>query len=151
VPGPLSPDPAAAALASQNALPIVPSVADKIVAAGTYVANTGLVTAAPMLNSVVPGSNPSGAGGIEVSLLGDGILVIVQALQVHSWFDRDKWGIWLIIALATAICLVLWHDDLRKGALNAAGTAYKTFSSFGPLNKLGVLSGQTDPPGQSPA
>lgn len=101
----------------------------------------------------MPGSNPVGAGGIEVSLLGQGILVFVQALQVHSWFDRDKWGVWVILGLSLGVCLLLWHDgdNLAKGVVNGAGTAYQAFSSFGPLNKLGILSGQTNPPGQSPA
>jgi hypothetical protein len=165
MPGPLAPNPAPvapltptaiagaqAAAATQAALPITPSVADKLVSAGMYAGNTALVTGAPMMGSVLPGANPTGAGGIEVSILGDGILVCVQALQVHRWFDREKWGIYVIIGLSIIFCLLLWHspDDWQRGVLNACGAAFKAFGSFGPLSKLGILSGQTEPPGMSP-
>lgn len=99
----------------------------------------------------MPGANPTGAGGIEVGLLGQGFLVIVQAFQVFDWFDRDKWGVWMILVLSIVVCLLLWRDDLQKGVVNAAGAAWQGFSAFGPLSKLGVLSGQTMPAGQSPA
>ncbi len=128
-------------------LPITPSVADKVTAAGTWATNTALVTGAPALGSFIPGANPTGAGGVEITLLGDGILVVVQALQTLSFrghrFNRERYGIWVIIVLGLAVCLLLWgNTDFQKGIVNAAGTIWRSFSSFGPMSKLGVLGGQ---------
>lgn len=128
-------------------LPITPSVADKVTAAGTWAANTAVTTAAPAMGSFIPGANPTGAGGIEIAMLGDGILVFVQALQTLSIkgrrFNREKYGIWVIIALGLAVCWLLWANvDHQKAVVNGAGTIWRAFSSFGPMSKLGVLGGQ---------
>lgn len=121
--------------------PITPSVSDKLTAAGTYMANTAVVTAAPLMGQQV---NPTGAGGIEVSLIGDGITTIIQALKQHHWYDQNRYAVWTCILIAIAVCILLWHDDLRKGALNAMGAMYKAASNYGPLNKLGVLGPGSD-------
>lgn len=124
---------------------MAPKLSDKITSGLTYAGTTGAITAAPFMNSVMPGINPHNVGGPEVSILGDGILVFIQALQVHRWYDRNKWGIWSIILLSTIICLAIWwHEDPIKGILNTFATMTKAFQAFGPLSKLGVLAGQTE-------
>lgn len=144
--------------AAQAALPITPSVADKITSGGVWATNTAVTTLAPAVGSMVPGVNPSGAGGWEVAALGNGVLVIVQAMQTLEFrghkFDRDRWGPWVIVVLGLAICWLLWVlvptwlgvqlDALtvQKGVLNGFGTIYNSFQAFGPLSKLGVLAGQ---------
>lgn len=125
---------------------IAPRVSDKITAGLTYAAGTAVVAAAPLANQINPQINPHNVGGPEVGILGDGILVFVHALQPFKWFDRNRWGIVLIIILAFAVCIALWiHDDPVKGVLNGFATATKAFQAFGPLSKLGVLAGQTEP------
>lgn len=158
---PLSPTGVAgakAAAATQAALPITPSIADKVTSAAVWVANTGLTTMAPAANNVVPGVNSTGAGGWEVAALGNGVLAIVQASQTLSFrghkFDRDRWGPWIIIALGLGVCWFLWiwvpnqlgtpldAAMIQKGLLNGFATIYNGFQAFGPLSKLGVMSGQ---------
>lgn len=149
---------AKAAATTQASLPITPSVADKITSAGVWAANTLGTTLAPAANNVIPGANPSGAGGWEVAALGNGVLVIVQATQTLEFrghkFDRDRWGPWIIVVLGLLICwlLYIWVPTwvgaqvdaltIQKGVLNGFGTIYNSFQAFGPLSKLGVMSGQ---------
>lgn len=149
---------AKAAAATQASLPITPSIADKVTSAAMWVTNTGLTTMAPTANSMVPGVNQSGAGGWEVAALGNGVLAIVQGFQTLSFrghrFDRDRWGPWIIIILGLAICWFVWiwvpnqtgeplsAQMIQKGILNGFATIYNGFSAFGPLSKLGVMSGQ---------
>lgn len=122
--------------------PIVSNNADKIVAAGTYAFNTALVAGAPALNNLNPNINPSNAGGLAVSFIGDGVTTIVQALKMHSWFKQNTWAVWTCIALSILICFILyglWLDNPEQGVLNALGSMYKAATNYAPLNKLGVL------------
>src|SRR5678815_1842274 len=87
-----------------NVTPVVPlqpapSTADKVMAGATIAGNTALVTAAPLLSSVNPAMNPSNAGGIAVSLIGNGITCIVQAIAVQDWFNDHKYAVWACICL----------------------------------------------------
>jgi len=128
-------------------------VSDKLVAAGTYGFNTALIAGAPALNNLNPNINPSNAGGIAVSLIGDGITTVVQALKMHSWFKQNVWAVWVCIGLACLICGVLYIVMLHnpeQGVLNALGAMYKAASNYAPLNKLGVLPSGTDVPPPTP-
>lgn len=122
-------------------MPVTPKTSDKVVAAGMYLANTGIVAGAPLLNNLNPNINPSNAGGIAVSMIGDGITTIVQGLRMFDWFDDHKYAVWACIALSIIVCmgLYLWalHNP-EQGVLNSLGSMYKAWSNYGPLNKLGV-------------
>jgi hypothetical protein len=161
---------AQSAAVTQAALPITQSLSDKITSGLILGANTGLTTVAPALGTVIPGANPTGAGGWEVAALGNGVLTFVQAFQTIQirrgkgrqhrtiWsFDRDRWGPWIIIVLGLAVCWFLWvwvpsvtgepvsAATIQKGVLNGFGTIYNAFQAFGPWSKLGVMSGQIRP------
>lgn len=158
---------AQAAAVTQASLPIAPSLADKLTSGAILAANTGLTTVAPALGNMIPGANPTGAGGWEVAALGNGVLTFVQAFQTLEirrgkgrkkrtvWrFNRDRWGPWVIIILGLFVCWLLWvwvpsvtegtvsAAAIQKGVLNGFGTIYNAFQAFGPWSKLGVMSGQ---------
>jgi hypothetical protein len=158
---------AKAAAATQASLPIASSLADKVTSGAILAFNTGLTTAAPALGTMLPGANPTGAGGWEVAALGNGVLTVVQAFQTLEirrgqgrkkrtvWrFNRDRWGPWVIIMLGLIVCWFLWvwvpsqtgepltASMIQKGVLNGFGTIYNAFQAFGPWSKLGVMSGQ---------
>jgi hypothetical protein len=120
-----------------------PSTSDKVVAGATLAGNTALITAAPLLNNINPSINPSGAGGLAVSMIGNGILCIVQAFAVQDWFDDHKWAVWACILGACIICGILYIGilhDVEKGVLNALGAMYQAASNYGPLRQLGVFN-----------
>lgn len=130
--------------------PITERVSDKVVAAGMYVGNTALVTAAPALGNDI---NPSHAGGLAVSLIGDGITTIVQALKMHGWYKQNVWAVWTCIILSIVICIgVFWIvlGNPEQAILNAFGAMYKAATNYAPLNKLGVLAAGTDVPPPNP-
>lgn len=149
---------AQAAAATQAALPIVASQADKITSAGVWAANTIGTTLAPAAQSINPNLNPTGAGGWEVAAIGNGMLCIVQAFQGLSFrghkFPRDSLGPWIIVIGCMMFCAIIWiwvpilingTPDLaliQKGVINGLGSIYNGFQAFGPLSKLGVMSGQ---------
>lgn len=127
--------------------PMAASTTDKVLSATTYAMNTALITGAPALNNLNSNINPHNAGGIAVTLIGDGITTIIQALKMHKWFDQNRYAIWMCILLSLIICTILYivllHDP-EQGVLNALGAMYKAASNYGPLNKLGVLGSGTD-------
>lgn len=149
---------AQAAAATQAALPIVTSKADKAVALGTWALNTAGTSLAPAASSINPSLNPSGAGGWEVAAIGNAMLCLVQAFQSISIrghkFPRDGLGPWIIFFGSVGVCVLIWilvplwvsgTLDLvlmQKGIINGLASFYNGFQAFGPLSKLGVMSGQ---------
>lgn len=149
---------AQAAAATQASLPIVASKADKAVALGTWAINTAGTSLAPAASSMNPNLNPSGAGGWEVAAIGNAMLCLVQAFQGISIrghkFPRDGLGPWIIFFGSVGVCVLLWilvplwvngSVDLaliQKGIINGLASFYNGFQAFGPLSKLGVMSGQ---------
>lgn len=130
-----------------TALKVAPTTGEKVAAGGILALNTGIITAAPLLNNINPNINPSNAGGIAVTLIGNGILVLVQALAAQEWFDDVKLGVWACIVFSIVICgglyiMLLGNPEL--GVLNSLGTMYQASSGYGPLNKLGVFSRGSD-------
>jgi hypothetical protein len=113
------------------------------VAGAALALNTAVVTGAPLLNNLNPAINPSNAGGIAVTLIGNGILTIVQAVAIQEWFDDHHLAVWLCIALACIICGVLYGiilNDPEKGVLNALGSMYTAAGNYGPLKNWGVFN-----------
>lgn len=131
-----------------NVTPSVPltpaqSTSDKVMAATTLAGNTALVTAAPLLSSINPAINPTNAGGIAVSMIGNGITCIVQWIAVQDWFDDHKHAVGACIILSCVICGILYililHNP-EQGVLNALGAMYQAASNYGPLKQLGVFN-----------
>lgn len=130
-----------------TALKVAPTTGEKIAAGGILALNTAVVTGAPLLNNINPAINPTNAGGIAVTLIGNGVLVLVQALAAQDWFDDIKLGVWACIVFSVVICsglyiVLLGNPEL--GVLNSLGTMYQASSGYGPLNKLGVFSRSSD-------
>lgn len=112
---------------------------EKVAALGTWAMTNGAVAAAPLL----PG-NDSGLGGFVVNVIAGFINGVIQALKMHGWYKQNEWAMWTALVLAFAVCLLIWHDDLRKAALNGMGAATNAMNNYAPLNKLGVLPPGTD-------
>lgn len=132
-----------------NNLTPAPKTSDKLIAAGTLALNTGIVAGAPVLNNLNPSINPQNAGGIPVTLIGNGILVIVQAFAAQDWFDDYKYAIWVGIALAAVVCgglYIFFLGNIELGVLNTFGAMHQFATNYGPLNKLGVFSRPGDIP-----
>lgn len=132
-----------------NNLTPAPKTSDKLIAAGTLALNTGIVAGAPVLNNINPSINPQNAGGIPVTLIGNGILVIVQAFAAQDWFDDYKYAIWVGIALAAVVCgglYIFFLGNIELGVLNTFGAMHQFATNYGPLNKLGVFSRPGDIP-----
>lgn len=132
-----------------NNLQGAPKTSDKLIAAGTIALTQAPVMAAPLLNNLNPALNPQGAGGMAVTMIGNGVGVIVQALSAQDWFDDYKYAVWACIGLSAAICtgLYIWIiGNPELGVLNALGSMHTAASSYGPLNKLGVFSRPGDKP-----
>lgn len=126
-----------------------PSGQDKLAAGAALALNTAVVTGAPLLSAINPAMNPSNAGGIAVTMIGNGILTIVQAVAVQDWFDDHRLAVWLCIVLACLICGVLYVVVLHnpeQGVLNALGSMYTAAGNYGPLKNLGVFNrGESQP------
>lgn len=126
-----------------TALKVAPTTGEKVAAGGILALNTAVVTGAPLLNNINPAINPSNAGGIAVTLIGNGVLVLVQALAAQDWFDDIKLGVWACIVFSVVVCCGLYIVLLGNpelGVLNSLGAMYQASSGYGPLNKLGVFS-----------
>lgn len=129
--------------AKPNNLEGTPKTSDKLIAAGTLALTQAPVLAAPLLSNINPAINPQGAGGLAVTMIGNGIGVIVQGLAAQDWFDDYKYAVWACIGLSAVICagLYIWLlGNPELGVLNALGSMHTAASSYGPLHKLGVFS-----------
>lgn len=128
-----------------NVTPLTPapSTGDKVAAGTALALNTAVVAGAPLLSSFNPAINPSNAGGIAVTMIGNGVLTIVQAFAVQDWFDDHRWAVWACIILACIICgglyIVILHNP-EQGVLNALGSMYTAAGNYGPLKNLGVFN-----------
>ena len=135
--------------AKPNNLQGAPKTSDKLIAMGTMALNTAPVLAAPALSAINPNLNPTNAGGIAVTLIGNGILVIIQGLAAFDWFDDYKWAVLAGIAIAVFVCGILYIVLLGNpelGILNSFGAMHQFATNYGPLHKLGVFSRPGDIP-----
>lgn len=116
-----------------------PTITDKVGGLLTYGATNAATIGAPNL----PG-NDMDVGGATVGIIAHGINGIIQAFKMQDWFKQNKWAMWTALLLSVLFCLLLWHDDLRKAALNALATVAQTMLNYKPLNNIGVLPAGTD-------
>ena len=85
-----------------------------------------------------------GVGGPEVELLAQALGAIAQPIKMFPWFRQNVWLPVLLIVIALALCLLIWHDDIARVVLNGGAAAFRSMQQYATLNKLGVLSAGTD-------
>lgn len=116
---------------------------------GTMALTNAPVLGAPLLNNINPAINPSNAGGIAVTLIGNGVLCFVQALSALDWFDDYKYAVWACIGFSILICGGLYIfvlGNIELGVLNTLGSMHTAATGYGPFSKLGVFSRPGDKP-----
>lgn len=132
-----------------NNLQGAPKTSDKLIAMGTMALTNAPVLGAPLLNNINPAINPSNAGGIAVTLIGNGVLCFVQALSALDWFDDYKYAVWACIGFSVIICGGLYIfvlGNIELGVLNTLGAMHTAATGYGPFSKLGVFSRPGDKP-----
>lgn len=106
--------------------------------AGATAQNT-IIAAAPSVFST-----PFGVGGPEVLGITGALNVVGQWIKMHDWFDQNKWLIPLLVVIALAIAVAMWHDNIPKAVLNAAMAVDNAIKNYGALKGVGVLQAGTD-------
>ena len=128
-------------------MPIALSGATTPAAAVTGAVAAAGLNAAVLASPFIPG-NSLGVGGPDVVAVAMLLSTVAQGIKMHAWFHQNRYMVWFLLALGFAVCLAIWHDDLKRVVLNAGQAVYNAIVTYGALNNVGALAAGTDAEGK---